>query len=260
MSGIHRWFCTNRNKLIVDLILTYISGNKQPLSHTLRRTMKEHLRVMSETQCEFLIISNVSHRRLSNVDAVGPCELGHVGCQGRVGRQDFNRQIPAEGVHVDMLRSSPNGDLWLVLENSGRLHRLPSRDKFKVKAPPQGHWTRRVADTCVRTVWLCAAYYRVRRELDHMGTSGTQSYSKLIQAMWLTYVCAETWRDVEGNRQGEVAGGSVQARLQVTSMSGNTERLTRTALVLLLDFLLTLQAHWILENTLKYVILYLPTE
>lgn len=75
----------------------------------------------------------------SNINAVCPCELGHVGRQSRVRRQHFDRQIPAERVHVDVLRPRPNGDLRLVLQNCGGLHRLTSGDELKVQAPPQGH-------------------------------------------------------------------------------------------------------------------------
>lgn len=59
----------------------------------------------------------------------------------------------------------------------------------------------------------------------------------------LTYVCAETRRDVQGDGEREVTGGGVKAGLQVPSVSGHTDSLTGTPLVLLLDLLLTLKAH-----------------
>lgn len=77
----------------------------------------------------------------SDINAVGPCKVGHVGCQGRVGGQDFDWQIPAEGIHVDVLRPGPNGDLRLVLQNCGRFQWLPGSDELKVQAPPQDHCT-----------------------------------------------------------------------------------------------------------------------
>lgn len=38
-----------------------------------------------------------------------------------------------------MLRPSPHGDLWLVLQHVVRFHRLSGRDKLKVQTPSQGH-------------------------------------------------------------------------------------------------------------------------
>lgn len=80
----------------------------------------------------------------SDTNAVGPRKVRHVGCQGRVGGQDFNWQIPAEGIHVHVLRPGPNRDLRLVLQHCGRLQRFPGSDEFKVQAPPQDHCTGRV--------------------------------------------------------------------------------------------------------------------
>lgn len=57
------------------------------------------------------LMFTISHTQLSNINAVGPCKVGHVGRQGRVGGQDFDRQIPAEGIHVDVLRPGPNCNL-----------------------------------------------------------------------------------------------------------------------------------------------------
>lgn len=65
---------------------------------------------------------------------------------------------------------------------------------------------------------------------------------------WLTYVCAETRRDVEGDGEREVAGGGVEARLHVSSVSSHTDGLPGSPLVLLLDLLLILKAHWILRS------------
>lgn len=68
----------------------------------------------------------------------------------------------------------------------------------------------------------------------------------------LTYVCAETRRDVEGDGEREVAGGGVKAGLQVSSVSSHTDSLPGTPLVLLLDLLLTLKAHGILKSKHTY--------
>lgn len=63
-----------------------------------------------------------------------------------------------------------------------------------------------------------------------------------------TYVCAEAWRDVEGNGEREVAGGGVEARLQVSPVPRDTNRLPGAPLVLLLDLLLALEADGILQS------------
>lgn len=88
----------------------------------------------------------------SNTNAVGPREVGHVGRQSRVGGQDFDRQIPAEGIHVYVVHPGPNCDLRLVLQNCGRFHRLPGSDEFKVQAPPQGRCSDRERKFAVQPV------------------------------------------------------------------------------------------------------------
>lgn len=65
----------------------------------------------------------------------------------------------------------------------------------------------------------------------------------------LTDVCAEAGRDVQRDGEGEVAGGRVEAGLQVAPVSGHAHGLSGPALVLVLDLLLALQAHRILQNT-----------
>lgn len=84
----------------------------------------------------------------SNINAVGPRELGHVGSQGRVGGQYFDGKVPAEGVHVHVLRPGPDGDLRLVLQNGRRLHWLPGGDELEVQAPPERHCAERKAFGC----------------------------------------------------------------------------------------------------------------
>ena len=84
------------------------------------------------------------HDDQSDANAVGPCKVRHIGCQGRVGGQDFNRQIPAEGIHIHVLRPGPNRDLRLVLQHRRWLQWFPGGDEFKVQAPPQDHCTGRV--------------------------------------------------------------------------------------------------------------------
>lgn len=68
---------------------------------------------------------------------------------------------------------------------------------------------------------------------------------------WLTYVAAETWRDIEGDGKREVAGGSVKTGLHVPSMSSHTDCLSTAPLELRLDLFLTLKTHWILNRTYK---------
>lgn len=85
----------------------------------------------------------------SDINAVGPGKMGHVGCQGRVGGQDFDRQIPAECIHINVLCPRPYGDLCLVLKNCGRFHWLPGCDEFKVQAPPQDHCAGRELETLI---------------------------------------------------------------------------------------------------------------
>lgn len=64
----------------------------------------------------------------------------------------------------------------------------------------------------------------------------------------LTNVSAETRCNVERHRQGEVAGGCVEAGLQMPAMTRDTDRLSWSSLILLVDFLLTLQTHWVLRS------------
>lgn len=78
----------------------------------------------------------------SNINAIGPCELRHVGGKSWVCGQNFDRQIPAEGVHIHVLCPGPDGDLCLVLQDGGRFHGIPGRDEFKMQAPPQSHLTK----------------------------------------------------------------------------------------------------------------------
>lgn len=75
----------------------------------------------------------------SDINTIGPRKVGHVGCQGRVGGQNFNGQVPAECIHIDMFCTSPDGDLRLVLQHRGWLQRLSGSNKFKVQAPLQDH-------------------------------------------------------------------------------------------------------------------------
>lgn len=75
----------------------------------------------------------------SDVNAIGPREVGHVGRQGRVGGQDFDGQVPAERIHVHMLGAAPHGDLRLVLQHRGGFQRLSGGDELKVQAPLQVH-------------------------------------------------------------------------------------------------------------------------
>lgn len=160
----------------------------------------------------------------SDINTIGPRKVGHVGCQGRVGGQNFNGQIPAECIHIDVFCAGPHGDLWLVLQHRGWLQRLSGSNKFKVQTPLQDH--------CKEEAF-----------------SGIQIMMNDILAFWwLTYVCAEAWRDIERNWEREVTGGSVEARFQVSSVSCYAHRLSWTPLVLLLDLLLTLQADRILQN------------
>lgn len=75
----------------------------------------------------------------SDINTIGPCKVGHVGCQGRVGGQNFNGQIPTECIHVDMFCAGPHGDLRLVLQHRRRFQRLSGSDEFKVQTPLQVH-------------------------------------------------------------------------------------------------------------------------
>lgn len=75
----------------------------------------------------------------SDINTIGPCKVGHIGCQGRVGGQNFNGQIPAECIHIDMFCTGPHGDLRLVLQHCGWLQRLSASNKFKVQTPLQDH-------------------------------------------------------------------------------------------------------------------------
>lgn len=75
----------------------------------------------------------------SDINTIGPRKVGHVGCQGRVGGQNFNGQVPAECIHIDMFCAGPHGDLWLVLQHRGWFQRLSGSNKFKVQTPLQDH-------------------------------------------------------------------------------------------------------------------------
>lgn len=75
----------------------------------------------------------------SDINTVGARKVGHVGRQGRVGGQNFNGQIPAECIHIDMFCAGPHGDLRLVLQHCGWLQRLSGSNEFKVQAPLQDH-------------------------------------------------------------------------------------------------------------------------
>lgn len=75
----------------------------------------------------------------SDINTVGPCKVGHIGCQGWVGGQNFNGQIPAECIYINMFCAGPHGDLRLVLQHCGWLQRLSGSNKFKVQTPLQDH-------------------------------------------------------------------------------------------------------------------------
>lgn len=168
--------------------------------------------------------------RQSNINTVGARKVGHVGRQGRVGGQNFNGQIPAERVHIDVFCAGPHGDLRLVLQHRGWLQRLSGSNEFKVQTPLQDHCRGGGGGA-------------FRRSND------TRFAERHVLAFrWLTYVCAKAWCDIEGNWKREMTGGSVEARFQVSSVSRHAHRLPWAPLVLLLDLLLALQADRILQS------------
>lgn len=77
----------------------------------------------------------------SDINTIGPRKVGHVGCQGRVGGQNFNGQIPTECIHVDMFCAGPQGDLRLVLQHRRWFQRLSGSDELKVQTPLQVYCT-----------------------------------------------------------------------------------------------------------------------
>lgn len=120
--GVHCCLCTTSTKN-VDLFL------KCPTLTSFIGIIKTNVSLSPHLICQ------------SDINTIGPRKVGHVGCQGRVGGQNFNGQVPTECIHVDMFCAGPHGDLWLVLKHRRRFQRLSGSDEFKVQTPLQVHCT-----------------------------------------------------------------------------------------------------------------------
>lgn len=162
-------------------VQTFLIRKEKTLSQTHRHSHTSINPIRNTILTPDYLMFTISHTQLSNINAVGPCKVGHVGRQGRVGGQDFDRQIPAEGIHVDVLRPGPNCNLWLVLQNCGWFHGIPGGDEFKVQAPPQDHCTSRV-QILVKLICDIKQFHLIPHVVELEGSlilkwaSGTYSY------------------------------------------------------------------------------------